>query len=209
MKSTDGRKTNHAAWTCTWGDDHRAEVVHAMDADSARRSCDGYADGYGDIAVKRSPQFDGLSGAELTRAQMADGWQMPCTDCEHELYGWGRYDGDDEIHAEPFVRPCGAVYCDRSCYLAHARRLGRYAGNRVGVMIDATERWPGIEIVHVIGSAYSGERPGGPVGQVRLRFPGGRYPATWGRGDRHVYVAQCDAAAWREYAASIPTKDAP
>lgn len=167
---------------------------------------------------KRAPQFDGLDGADLARAQLACGWWFHCWECEHQLDADGLINcgereckccdcGDEHCSNCGFDQHCVelpivdgfAVFCSRYCWHAWMWERGRIRGNRKAVQIEALERWPGIELVDANGSELDPRKPGRSCGAVDFKFPGGAGTVHWVRGCAIVNVQARDIDAWKVF----------
>lgn len=217
--------TDARAWKVEWGsDDGCLDVVFARTRSEARRGADTCGDDpeLTDITAKRAPEFDRCKTvAELRQAQLDEGWRFTCFECEHYVDGDGCDTCFDEGEGLGVTRDCApppvidgaAVFCAVSCQLAYYANRGRYAGNRLGVCLDAVEKWPGITIVSSNGSEYPPDErmPGAqihyskherPVGGVDFTFPGGgEYRVHWVRGHGTIRVHGDMADAWERFAA--------
>lgn len=175
-------------------DEGRKVLVHAKSREQAKAYALGEYDWeYTSLRAVRAPEFDGVHGDDLIRAQLEAGWWFGCMGpCTGDVRAELMEGGYDEGHrTAPYVLRDGDVYCSAKCCLA---RLRRDRDSRIALWTAvqaATERWPGIERLQVWHS----------VSQVNMHFhfPGGEYPAGWTYGEDEVRVTESDAAAWEAF----------
>ena len=146
--------------------DGRQEVVHAATPSQAKRRSGIDAD-FIDLRARRAPQFDGLRGDALLRAQLEDGWWMECLGCYEQV----RHEADDDNEATPYVIRRGNVFCSASCCLKYLRgkrdeRIAKWAALELGVAA-----WPAAEIEDLFRNT-AGEWI------YTVKFPGTDH-ATW------------------------------
>lgn len=208
------------AWKVEWEDgEDRCEIVFADTRNEARRAADTQDAEWLQITAKRAPKFDGLTNPRaLSMMQLLEGWWFFCVDCEHKVDVDGCWDcaeeeaGEDEYAGDrldgAFVTRNGDVFCSEDCYHSWIARIASYRGNRLGVCLDAVERWPGIEIVHSNGLRGSNLNSFGAAGGVTFKFPGGEHTVDWVRGNPMVTVMQSDAEAWKLFAAECKAETA-
>ena len=179
-------------------DEGRQVVVYATKRSEAKAFAQGELNAeYIDLEAHRAPEFDGLGGDELIRAQLAAGWWMGCYGC-YEPVRAEEEEGEvyDECHrAAPYVLRNGAVYCSSKCCLKQLRKERDSRMATWTAVADAMGRWPGIEILHVWAS----------IGGVSLtfKFPGGEFPIDWNYGESEVRAIESDVEAWERYAAPL------
>ena len=196
-------------------EDMGSHVVHAPTRNKARALGCGLLDlDYTEVQAKRAPQFDGLTGSQLTRAQLADGWYLPCGGCDTVLTSDGEVsypdDDTDEIAtAGRYVFRGSDVYCSSSCCMDRMRDEQRYRENEWETVREACERWPGIEVVLWSGLTFGeDENRNAVVGSVRFRFPGGLGQVGWVRLARSVSVELRDHEAWQVFAEACDARRA-
>ena len=193
------------AWKVEDGDDDdRSCIVHARDRSEAKMFAQGEldADEFISLRAVRAPEFDGLSGDDLIREQLAQGWWFGCMGprCQKEVRSEREESGYEEGYmAAPYVLRNGEVYCSAACCLA---RLRRERDERIAIWAAVewvVARWPGIEIQSVWLSSGHGV-------QMQFLFPGGTYPAGWGA-DEPEMVRTTDADgncdAWDAFSAPL------
>ncbi len=188
-------------------------ILHAGSADAARqRGAWEFNTDEEVVAVKRYPRFDGLVGNALTYAMLALGWGFPCNKCGRVVYDSGLEEDDDsdwESDGPSLPSPRhlvrhGDVYCSSECCIARLRELRSYRENQWGVVADAVQRWPGIEITDSSGLTFGKDAHRNQVvGRVEFRFPGGRGSVSWCRYSPHVNVQARDVEAWEAFAVPL------
>ncbi len=202
------------AWRVEWDSgEGYIDVVFAESRNAARKAADTCGDypEWMSIRATRAPQFDACQTvADLRRAQLSEGWQFTCGDCEHRVDDDGcctcdmdAADAGEDRERAPVVDGSD-VFCDAGCQRSYYSDRGRSAGSRMGVCLDAVDKWPGITIAHSNGCAYRREADvfsEHPVGEVAFRFPGGdEYVVRWIRGSKTIQVAADMLPAWKRFA---------
>lgn len=136
------------AFKITEPEEGHSLVIHARNAMEARRLAAGRDElGYADedsLEYERAAGFDGLTGDELIRAELAAGWWFECNGpgCGRRVdEDWD--DATDPMH--PVVR-AGLVYCSSGCCLAALRRARERRVWQWDAIRRATERWPGCAV---------------------------------------------------------------
>ncbi len=108
-----------------------------------------------DLRVTREPEFDGIYGDDLIRAQLAAGWFMECGSCREHVRseeGPGVY---DEGHlSAPYVLRDGVVYCSARCCLTQLRWERRRLMDRWEALERATRAFPGIPVLDAYKNEY-------------------------------------------------------
>jgi hypothetical protein len=177
-----------------WDDEGHAEIVHAATRSEAKNNTSLDIEFLSRRAT-RAPEFDGLAGDDLIRAQLAAGWWFGCMGCDRQVRA-EEGEGYDETHmAAPYVLRDGDVYCSAKCCL---KRLRGDREQRMRIWNAAkvvTDRYPGSNELRIFAALRSVT--------VQFKFPGGKYPVGWTIGEEEVQVLEEDVEAWERFAAPL------
>lgn len=130
-----------------YDDEGRMVVVYAATPGKAKRLGAGELDysEWTSLHAVRQPQFDGLGGDALIRAQLADGWWFGCASlrCQKQVRD------DEEGCVAKYVVRNGCVYCSSACCLRELRRQRDARIREWNAVERAVQQWPGDPIEHV------------------------------------------------------------
>ncbi len=158
-------------------DEGEMVVVHAQTRGVAKKiglaelNEHGYTE-WTSLRVTRAPEFDGIYGDEMTRAQLAAGWYHGCYTCrEHVRSEVVPGEVYDEGHlSAPYVLRHGDVYCSAKCCIKELERKRKELMDKWEAIEKATELWPDIPILDAYKNSH------GYVAQ--LQRPENDYPTT-------------------------------